>query len=191
MLLNEKDYGLEILPSPEPSPATTPSRPQLTAPHPSMDSAMVFDCPTPTEDYDPTSTHPFSPFYSHPTTRTSLEQLKNCSTSNVAIKVYETDLESGSRTRFSMEPPSSIMTKGRCKVWPDRHQLVQQSIAKKQSRGCYPWSKLSKKQKMWVKILTALCIVGAAVGIGIGVSLYVHAGVYKSNDQQGQIGRMS
>ncbi|MCJ1471808.1 hypothetical protein MMC13_000449 [Lambiella insularis] len=190
MLLDEKEYGLDILPSPEPSPTTTPARPRLTVQHPSTNSAMAFDCPTPKEEYDPTSTHPFSPFYSHPTTRTSLEQLKNCSSSNVAVKVYETDLESGSRTYFS-PTPSLNTTRGESKVWPCRHQLVQKSIALKQSRGCNPLRKLSKKQKLWAKILIALFVIGAAVGIGIGVSLYVHAGVYKSPDQQEQIGKIS
>ena len=186
MLANEKEFGMEVLPSPEPSPTTTPARPHLVLP-PSEQNLIASQCPTPSEEYDPTSTHPFSAFYSHPTTRTSFEQLKSASTGNVAIKVYEADLESGSRTRFSSEPPISIATK-ECSVWPARHQLVQKSIALKQSRGCGPFRKLSKNQRLLVKILIALFIIGAATGIGIGVSKTVNAGVYKNNNQQTQIG---
>ncbi|MCJ1288824.1 hypothetical protein MMC34_000354 [Xylographa carneopallida] len=189
MLLNEKEFGMEVLSSPEPSPATTPTRPSLAlqAPPPFEQHLMASQCPTPTEEYDPTSTHPFSAFYSHPTTRTSFEQLKSASTANVAIKVYETDLESGSRTRFSSEPPASIANK-ECSVWPRHHQLVRKNKALKQSRGCSPLSKLSKKQKLLVKILIALFIVGAVTAIAVGVSKAVNAGVYKSNSQQTQIG---
>ncbi|MCJ1394277.1 hypothetical protein MMC18_007155 [Xylographa bjoerkii] len=187
MLLNEKEFGMEVLPSPEPSPTTTPARPSLAIQQPSEQHLMPSQCPTPSEEYDPASTHPFSAFYSHPTTRTSFEQLKSASTANVAIKVYEADLESGSRTRFSSEPPVSIANK-ECNVWPGHRQLVQKSIALKQSRGCIPLRKLSKKQKLFVKILIALLIIGAVTAIGVGVSKAVNAGVYKNNNQQTPIG---
>ncbi|MCJ1319175.1 hypothetical protein MMC15_004508 [Xylographa vitiligo] len=189
MLLNEKDFGMEVLSSPEPSPTTTPSRPSLALqpPPPLEQNLMASQCPTPTEEYDPSSTHPFSAFYSHPTTRTSFEQLKSASTANIAIKVYETDLESGSRTRFSSEPPASIAHK-ECSVWPRHHQLVLQNKALERSRGCNPLRKLSKKQKLLVKIVIAFFIVGAVTAIAVGVSKAVNAGVYKNNTQQTQIG---
>ncbi|MCJ1400596.1 hypothetical protein MMC11_003802 [Xylographa trunciseda] len=187
MLLNEKEFGMEVLPSPEPSPTTTPTRPSLALQQPSQQSLMASQCPTPSEEYDPTSTHPFSAFYSHPTTRTSFEQLKSASTANVAIKVYETDLESGSRIRYSSEPPVSVRNK-ECNMWPGHRQHMQKCNALKQSRSCSPMRKLSKKQKLLVKILIALFVVGAVTAIGVGVSKAVNAGVYKNSNQQTQIG---
>ncbi|MCJ1377303.1 hypothetical protein MMC17_000397 [Xylographa soralifera] len=187
MLLNEKEFGMEVLSSPEQSPIITPVRPSLALQPHSEQNLMASQCPTPSEEYDPTSTHPFSAFYSHPTTRTSFEQLKSTSTANIAIKVYETDLESGSRTRFSSEPPASIAHK-ECSVWPRHHQLAQKSRALERSKGCSPLRKLGKKQKLLVKILIAFFIVGAVTAIAVGVSKAVNAGVYKNNTQQTQIG---
>ncbi len=48
--------------------------------------------------------------------------------------------------------------------------------------------KLNKRQKLWAKIIIALLIVGAAVGIGIGISKAVGAGVWKSTNEQAPIG---
>lgn len=203
MLLDEKELGHEPCSSISSTPNTTPKRPQLTLHHlssnykstqnlrPSIDRSQ---CPSPTDEYDPSSTHPFSAFYSHPTTRTSFEQLK-CSSSKIAINVYEADLEAGSRTRFSSErQPSTLAgvtgsTKSKeCKVWPGRHELEQKSRAIKRTRGCTPLRKLNRKQKILVKILIALLIIGVAVGIGIGISKAVGAGIWKNNHEQARIG---
>ena len=138
-------------------------------------------CPTPMEEYDPTSTHPCSPFYSHPTTRTSLDQLR-CS------KVYDTDLESGSK-RFSIEPTTTGNTPMKeCTVWPGQETIKQRTQDLRQSRRCRPFRGLTRKQRIWTKAVIALVIVGAAVGVGVGISKAVGGGVWKSNNQQTQIG---
>ena len=143
-------------------------------------------CPTPQEEYDPTSSHPCSAFYSHPTTRTSFEQLKN--TSSAAIKVYDTDLEAGKR--FSCEPLSHSGTpKKDCTVWPHQSTLKQRSKDMKRRRGCMLFRRLTRKQRIIAQIVIAVLIVGAAIGIGIGVSKAVGAGVWKNNNQQSQIAR--
>lgn len=54
--------------------------------------------------------------------------------------------------------------------------------------GWNPMRKLNKRQKLWAKLLIALLIVGAAVGLGIGISKAVGAGVWKSADEQAPIG---
>jgi len=187
VLDDEKYFGAEILPSPEHSANTTPSRPHLTVEPTAEYSSMTSQYPTPKEEYDPTSTHPFSPFYSHPTTRTSFEQLK--STSAVVLKVYETDLEAGSPIRHSTSQPPPP-TKD-CAVWPGKQQLKQKSLAMKKSRVCSPLRNLSKKQRLWVKILIGFFIVGVAVGVGVGISKATGTGVWKSNTQQVQIGEGS
>lgn len=135
------------------------------------------------EEYDPISSHPFSAFYSHPTTRTSLEQHK--SESKVNIKIYEQDLEAGSRIVLSSDGPR---TKKECTVWPGRHQLIKKRREMEKNRGCNPMRNLSKKQRLWVKILIAMIIVGAAVGLGIGISKATGSGVFKTTNSQASIG---
>jgi len=189
VLDNEKHFGAEVLPSPERSPISSTSRPHLTVEPIAENSSVSVNsqCPTPKEEYDPTSTHPFSPFYSHPTTRTSFEQLK--STSAVAIKIYETDLEAGSPNRCSNSQPLPC-TKD-CTAWPGKQHLRQKSLAMKKSRVCSPLRNLSKRQRLWVKILIGIFIVGVAVGVGIGISKATGTGVWKSSTQQTQIGEGS
>ncbi|SLM36236.1 hypothetical protein LPUS_00567 [Lasallia pustulata] len=174
-------------------PATTASKPRcplLSVQGPSRDgmsgqiiTETVSCCPTPSEEYDPTSTHPFSAFYLHPTTRTSFEQLKSASKTHIAV--YTHDLESGILARASSEPPRSTKE---CTVWPGRRQLEEKSLLMKKSRGCSPWRDLSKKQKLWARIFIALIIIGAAVGIGVGISKAVGGGVWKSSNSQTPIG---
>ena len=162
MTYNEKPtIGAQIMPSynlPKPNyPAAILEKPSLE----SLDSAYVLSTAnqpsTSSDEYDPTSTNPCSAFYSHPTTRTSFEQQK--SESKTDIRIYEHDLESGSQV--------VVPTKKEGKAWPE-------SIRKKdlcsEKRSLNPMRKLSKKQKLWTKVVIALFIVGAAVGLGIGIS---------------------
>ena len=108
-------------------------------------------------EYDPTSTNPCSPFYAHPTTRTSFEQQKN--ESRINIRIYEHDLESGSQVVVPMKREKN--------AWP---KTVREKDLCCQKRSLNPMRRLSKKQKMWVKVVIALVIIGAAVGLGIGIA---------------------
>ena len=186
MSLNEKPtIGAEVVKS------QTQTKPTyLGLEKPSLDNtsaqslASTADQPrTPTEEYDPTSSHPFSAFYSHPTTRTSLEQHQ--SESKVNIKIYEQDLEVGSRIVASSDIPR---TKKDCTVWPGRHQLLEKRMKMEKNRECNPMRNLSKKQKLWIKILIAMVIVGAAVGLGIGISKATGSGVFKTTNSETAIG---
>lgn len=134
---------------------------------------------TPTEEYNPSS-HPFSAFYLHPTTRTSFEQHK--SESKIHIRAQEQDLEAASSTF-----PSSEVTRD-SEVWPCKQHLKKRALLVKRSKGCSPLSRLTQTQKFWVKLLIALVVIGAAVGIGIGISKAVGAGVWKNSNSQKKIG---
>lgn len=137
----------------------------------------------PNEEYDPTSAHPFSAFYCHPTTRTSFEQLKN--ESNLRIQVYEADLEAGPN-RKSLDPSRKSKA---CTVGAGRNALKNKGNLLMRGRTRWnPMRKLNKTQKLWAKLLIALLIVGAAVGVGIGISKAVGAGVWKSANEQAPIG---
>lgn len=142
---------------------------------PSYDPPM-----TPTEEFSSRSSHPFSAFYLHPTTRTSFEQHK--SESKVHIRTQEQDLEAASSTF-----PSSEATRD-SEVWPGKQQLKKRALTMKNSKGCSPMSGLTQTQKLWVKLLIALVVIGSAVGIGIGISKAVGAGVWKNNNSQNKIG---
>ena len=139
-------------------------------------------CTTPRDEYDPTSSHPCSPFYSHPTTRTSFEQLR-CN------KVYETDLESGSK-RYSMEPSSTVgnTPNKECTVWPGQETMRQRTKDLKNNKRCRPFRGLTRKQRIWTKVIIVLVFIGVAIGIGVGISKAVGGGIWKDNNQQGQIG---
>lgn len=133
---------------------------------------------TPGEEYEYASNNPCSAFYIHPTTRTSLEQLKPELRSQ--FQVYEKDLEAGSQTLSSsdMQRPTNECT-GTGKRKGDKLSLCMQ-----QKRSWNPMRKLNRKQKFGVQLLIGLTVVSAAVGIGLGISRAVGAGVWKSNNSQ-------
>ena len=163
MTYSEKSsVGATILPSsdlPKPSyPAVILEKPSLESLDSSYAMSAANHMPASKEEYDPTSTNPCSAFYSHPTTRTSFEQQKTESKTN--IRIYEHDLESGSQVVVPMKRESKALV---------------EKIGKKdlccQRRSFNPMRRLSKKQKIWVKMIIALVIIGAAVGLGLGIAL--------------------
>lgn len=70
-------------------------------------------------------------------------------------------------------------------AWPTRQDLLQEKreISKQKCNGLTGRLKrvhmgISKKQKMWMKIVIGLLIVGLAVGLGVGISRAVGGGVW-------------
>lgn len=132
------------------------------------------------DEYDPTSTHPFSPFYSYPTTRTSFEQRKSESKVNIAI--YQHDLESGSRVAQSVDGPRCTPQNT---VWPANSS--KKSLCCQKQRSCRAFRDLSKKQKLLLKMLIAFFVIGAAVGLGIGIAKATGTGIWKNANSQSAI----
>ena len=134
------------------------------------------------EDYPPSSDHPFSPFYSHPTTRTSLEQKK--SESKVRFQVYEHDLENGSRvTTYTQPEPIPRHCPTNDAVWPSsnvrkQHELM---VRSKGHNSYSPFQRMSKKQKFWAKVFIAILIIGAITGLGVGITKAVGGGVFRTS----------
>ncbi len=183
MSLNEKPtIGAEVVQQPK-STYLTLEKPSLDYASAQSLTSTVDQSHSPAEEYDPTSSHPFSAFYSHPTTRTSLEQHK--SESKVNIKIYEQDLEAGSRIVPSSDIPRM---KKDCTVWPGKRQLLEKRMKMERNKGCNPMRNLSKRQKLWIKVLIAMIIVGAAIGLGIGISKATGSGVFKTTNSQTTIG---
>lgn len=183
MSLNEKSVvGAQVNLNPKSASLAPPSF--ITNNTSSSSLAPTFEqTSTPAGEYDATSSHPFSAFYSHPTTRTSLEQ--HLSESKVHIKVIEQDLEAASPHFSSLETSRNHKE---CAVWPCTKQMKKKSLMVQRNKGCSPLRGLPKTQRLWVKILIALVVIGAAVGIGIGISKAVGGGVWKNVNSQGQIG---
>lgn len=127
-------------------------------------------------EFDPhVGAKPCSPFYSHDINNNSLEFLKNESTIT-AQRYGSNDLESGTP---STPQKRSLEVHGRCqqsKLW----------IQKK--RRCDCMSSLTKRQRLYVKLVLALFIVGAMIGIAMGITVAVGGGVWKSANVRGSFG---
>ncbi|KAI9818106.1 MAG: hypothetical protein M1827_000731 [Pycnora praestabilis] len=188
MPFSEKSViGAEIIKT-LPDPNTFPIQPDNKYPGITVHDACSTNTLTPRtsnvatfrEDGELDHAHPSSAFYCHPTTRSSFERAK--SESQAHIKVYDVDVEAARSMSVSEGPRKE------CTVWPGKQTLAQKARLAKKSRGCSPLRNLTKQQKLWAKILIALVIIGAAVGIGIGISRAVGGGVWKGNNPQGTIG---
>ena len=186
---NGAHFGASVLPTP-----TTPTTPRIHVIHekPSTDTLANAStgCRTPMEEYDPTSSHPCSPFYSPAATRCSIDYLKPSSA--VALNVSTADLEAGhiDRLRQSIEDPNAIhITPSKeCSQWPGQAALGRKKKELKRERVCTPLRNLNRTQRLWAKIIIAMVIVGAATGIGIGVSKATGAGIWKNQNQSSSIG---
>ena len=198
------------------SPPLTPNSPnhpnlKLSVPRAKEAQVSGSQAPTPTEEFYPFSTNPISPFYSHPQTRTSFEQLRQSISqrtsypqapapaygSHLTSPAYSSvDLELGEKLggpptypRPSFDPsmaPSSLGSRNPkpCTVWPGQEHFRMKRKEMKRSRGCWPLRNLGKKQRRWVQALLVLLVIGAAVGAGIGISIRTGAGVYHGNGNQ-------
>ena len=122
------------------------------------------------DDYPPSSDHPFSPFYSHPTTRTSLEQKK--SESKVRFQIYEHDLEAGSRVTQFTQPEPAQQCHTDDTVWPSSKVRKQhEAMVKSMEHHSYsPFKRMSKMQKFWVQAFIGIVIIGAITGLGVGIT---------------------
>ena len=146
------------------------------------------------------SSNPFSAFYSHPDLRRSLDGSrsnlgKDASKTNLNINIKDLEAQTPlsnatSRTQMSGKSPK-VSVDGRvkeCTVWPSKTTLREKALlAKKHGPIKTRWNRLSKKQRLWIKILIAMLIIGAAVGIGVGITKAVGGGVFASQGNSKQI----
>jgi len=139
-------------------------------------------------------TSAFSPFYNPNPTRLSLEAQKTESKQNINVisSAYDTDVEAcltEQKTQASCSKSGLLRTKTSkeldCTVWPGQKAMKQKKKAMRRERGkhniCGCMAGMNKKTQIWIKVLIALLVVGAATGIGIGVSKAVGGGVWKNS----------
>jgi len=55
-------------------------------------------------------------------------------------------------------------------MWPSQDQLKARAKQDKRARLWGPMARLSKRNRFIVSVVIALAVIGAAVGIGVGVS---------------------
>ena len=184
------------------------------------------------------SKNPFSAFYNHPTTRTSLDQVRPhehpviASGSTLPVHGNDVDLEAGGPTLFvngTLLNPTPGISQNNSRfastatlphnhsrdespegnhgkiiynygihetdssVWPSKKALEEKAlVAKREERkrrhGRFLFmAGLTKKQKLCIQILVGVLVVGAAVGLGVGISKAVGGRVYKGDGAQSQI----
>lgn len=172
------------------SPLTVPKQPLRSTP--SNDSTMsavtaTADTETAKKEWAADPSNPYSAFYKHPEalreTRHSINdtapQGKNLL--NVAIH----DLEGGvplSTASTQQLPKQSVDGRVKeCTMWPSRQAVLDKRKSYKRKRGCAFFRNLTSKQRLWAKIVIALLVVAAAVGLGVGISRAVGGGVWAGN----------
>jgi hypothetical protein len=149
---------------PEAAAPATPSHLQPEAPS-DVDLERGNRVSTMTTDFDPCSNAPFtSPFYNHDSPRVSSDYFNKNKTTTVPLYALPTQSSSTSTLKKKNKPS---MTKPR-----QRSRL---------------WASLSKKQRLGLKLLIAFLLIGAIVGLAVGISKRVGGGINKGNNQVANI----
>ena len=162
--------------------------------------------PVATRDSPTSADAPLTPFYASPSTQTSSRSLPTDaaaadddleSARKEGYVVTTNPLDSQLDLPAEMVPVSAIPTghklsiDGRtkeCRMWPTKQTLRDQDRKERSKRraakvcGCSSinamWHDMTRKQRLWFKILLAAFLVAIAVGLGIGISKAVGAGVF-------------
>lgn len=152
------------------APSTLAPLSTVTTSNPSTDSLTRPNTATQQPStYDPTSTDPFSPFYSHARASESSRRLQQQSSHPNAHDQY--DLEKALPVTVTETHKSTALSTND----PNKPSLLCQCSAKKTGGR---WRNLSKKQRMWVRVLVVLLFVGAVTGLGLGVSKAMGTGIW-------------
>jgi hypothetical protein len=141
------------------------------------------------------SSNPYSAFYKHPDARRSLDNVSAPqSKTHLEINTFEHDLEAGvPLSAATTQQLGKVSVDGRvkevkdCTMWPSRQAVLDKRRDHKRKKGCSFFQGLTSKQRLWAKIIIALFVVGAAVGLGVGISRAVGGGVWAGNGKSKEI----
>jgi len=154
---------------------------------PSLGSEQQTSRTGPRSEFDPCSNAKVaSPFYlyNHDPLRPSCDTRPKSRLIRVAIQ----DLEAGNvdlaPTITQEKRDAQKAVNGRFRWWSRRKE----SMTGPKPRGCVWLARVPPWQRLLIKIAVALLMVGAIVGIAVGISVKVHGGVYTNSDQMAQIG---
>lgn len=165
------------------------SKPQPPAlrPAPSNDTTMSAATE---KDTGINSSNPYSAFYKHPEARRSMDASAPQSKTHLDVHDRDRDLEAGVPLSAATTQNPKISVDGRvkeCTMWPSRQAIMEKKKMSKRAKGCNMFRNLNSKQRLWAKILIAMIIVAAAVGLGIGISKAVGGGIWKGRGQTAEI----
>jgi hypothetical protein len=91
-----------------------------------------------------------------------------------------TSLTAAIRTRTDEEKFADGRVR-ECTMWPSQDELRHRHKREKMLRSCNPLLRLSKRNRIIVSVLIALTVIGAAIGIGVGISKAYNGGVWAGN----------
>lgn len=132
------------------------------------------------------STNPYSAFYKHPEARRSLDESRAQSKVHLDVGFHERDLEAGVPLSAATTQNPKVSVDGRvkeCTMWPSRQTITEKRKMSRRAKGCNLFRSLNSKQRLWAKIIIALVVVAAAVGLGVGISRAVGGGVWSGQGQ--------
>ncbi|KAF1914977.1 hypothetical protein BDU57DRAFT_309644 [Ampelomyces quisqualis] len=137
------------------------------------------------------STNPYSAFYNHPDARRSLDASSAPqSKTHLDVRTVERDLEAGTPLSAATTHQPTRSVDGRvkeCTMWPSKQAVMDRRKTYKRTRGCNLFKVLTNKQRLWAKIVIALVVVAAAVGLGVGISRAVGGGVWAGQGKSKEI----
>jgi hypothetical protein len=100
---------------------------------------------------------------------------------------FDTDIEAIIPTSSAEQCARKSTTVPRaadCQIWPGQEHWKQKAKAAKiKNRSCTCMARMSKRNRILVKLLIAFLIVGIAVGVGVGVSKPLGAPIWGNPDQ--------
>lgn len=137
------------------------------------------------------SSNPYSAFYKHPEARRSMDAASAPqSKTHLDVHTLERDIEAGTPLSAATTQQPKVSVDGRvkeCTMWPSRQAVMDQRKVYKRQRGCNLFKNLTSKQRLWAKIIIALLVVAAAVGLGVGISRAVGGGVWAGQGKSKEI----
>ncbi|KAG5997711.1 hypothetical protein E4U54_002324 [Claviceps lovelessii] len=120
-------------------------------------------------------------------TPTSLERTSSGTTAQSdSSNPFETDVEAAA-AHCSIDKPrgSVILTRKKdCQVWPDKSDWKQRAKAGKKNRTCACMQRLSRRNRIIVKVMIIVLVVGVAVAVGFGVSKPLGAPIWGVKNSQ-------
>ena len=161
-------------------------QPALRSP-PSHDSNMSLpaaaaQADTSKKEWSADPSNPYSAFYKHPEARRSLDVSAPQSRTHLALNTDVRDVEAcKSLSPATTHQTPKVSVDGRvkeCTMWPSRQAVMDKRKTDKRKRGCAAFKGMTRKQRLWVKIIIALLVIAAAVGLGVGISRAVGGGVW-------------
>jgi len=103
------------------------------------------------------------------------------------VNPFDTDVEAmvtNSSSDKCLRSSVVLTRKNDCQVWPGQDQWKQRAKAAKKQRGCKCMARLSRRNRIAIKVLLVLLVVGAAVAIGFGVSKPLGAPIWGDKNKQ-------